>query len=580
MSLEVGVTTKVKSRKTTGNTLLFSLFLTTTQLIAATPLESCNLVTDSHYNETTDLDTQDFQCEINKKNNTSSDEPDTANTVVSEIGNHPGNKIRIVYQDEIYGANLPQDIPDFSYVGYHGGGVPIPMIPVMKTLSPNPSGDDTSRINQAISQVSALPIQANGFRGTLLLKAGTYRVSGTININASGVVLRGEGFSPSGSRILATGTQSRILINIKGGTSVNEVSGTRTPIVSTNNSDLLLAYNSFNVNVQNASNYSVGDDIIIYKNTNDAWIKAVGGEKVQSTPWTASNYKMKFMRTVTKVVGNTITMNSPVPEAIRQSYGGGYVYKYTAPGRIQHVGVENLRLDSTYIVGQENSDEKHAWNGIDFSGIQNGWVDTVYATHFSYGLVAINDSARFITVQNSSMIDPISVITGGRRYSFTITGQSNLVFRNYTRNARHAFPTQAKVSGPNVFLYSASDYDRADSGPHQRWAVGTLYDNIRTRILAINDRLHLGTGHGWPGAQQVFWNPTATTLACQVAPTSKNWLVGGVYRRIPGQFFNPRPQCVAYNVGATPTPQSLYLHQLNKRMGIDAIKALFNYRFP
>ena len=83
-------------------------------------------------------------------------------------------------------------IPDYSHAGCKGGGVSLPTVPVVLTLSPV-SGDDTASIRAAIDQVGTLPVQANGYRGTLLLTAGVYDVAGTVRVNQSGVVLSGVG---------------------------------------------------------------------------------------------------------------------------------------------------------------------------------------------------------------------------------------------------------------------------------------------------------------------------------------------------------------------------------------------------
>ena len=64
-------------------------------------------------------------------------------------------------------------IPDFSHAGYKGGGVPLPTnIPVRVNVSPI-SGDDTANIQAAIDQVGNLAVQPDGYRGTVLLAAGT-----------------------------------------------------------------------------------------------------------------------------------------------------------------------------------------------------------------------------------------------------------------------------------------------------------------------------------------------------------------------------------------------------------------------
>jgi hypothetical protein len=43
-------------------------------------------------------------------------------------------------------------IPDFSYAGYRGGGVPLPNVPVRITLNPSPTGNDIEQIQQAWTQ--------------------------------------------------------------------------------------------------------------------------------------------------------------------------------------------------------------------------------------------------------------------------------------------------------------------------------------------------------------------------------------------------------------------------------------------
>ena len=74
---------------------------------------------------------------------------------------------------------------------------------------------------------------------------------------------------------------------------------------------------------------------------------------------------------------------------------------------------------------------------------------------------------------------PVSQITGGRRYPFNINGQRCLVKHCTSDWGRHSFVTGSRVSGPNVFYRSRSTRDQSDIGPHHRWGVGQLYDNIR-----------------------------------------------------------------------------------------------------
>src|SRR5690349_25137634 len=62
-------------------------------------------------------------------------------------------------------------VPDFSYCGYMLSETPIPDVPV-KVIVPAMNTDATKKIQSAIDYVSSLPLDAAGFRGTVLLEKG------------------------------------------------------------------------------------------------------------------------------------------------------------------------------------------------------------------------------------------------------------------------------------------------------------------------------------------------------------------------------------------------------------------------
>jgi len=129
-----------------------------------------------------------------------SKDPDTGRLIYSKYKNQG--------QD-----NAVNTVPDYSAAGYKGGGVPIPFITSKVVVSPSDSaGDDWENIQSAIDKVSALPIDSNGFRGAVLIKAGDYTVSKTLRIFTSGVVIRGEGSNET--RILYSATQKSNLFEV------------------------------------------------------------------------------------------------------------------------------------------------------------------------------------------------------------------------------------------------------------------------------------------------------------------------------------------------------------------------------
>src|SRR4051795_316259 len=113
---------------------------------------------------------------------------------------YPGTDGRLVYVPDEQGNT----IPDFSHAGYEGGGKPIPSVPVKETVWPV-AGDNTANLQAAIDRVSALPLDKSGFRGAVLTKMGYYKMATPLKIEASGVVLRGEGMGDTGTILIGTG---------------------------------------------------------------------------------------------------------------------------------------------------------------------------------------------------------------------------------------------------------------------------------------------------------------------------------------------------------------------------------------
>jgi hypothetical protein len=114
---------------------------------------------------------------------------------------YPGVGGKLVYVPDEQGNT----ILDSSHAGYAGGGVAIPTLPVRENVWPV-AGDNTENIQAAINKVSARPLDSTGFRGVVLLKAGYYRMATPIRIQASGIVLRGEGMGDTGTILIGTGT--------------------------------------------------------------------------------------------------------------------------------------------------------------------------------------------------------------------------------------------------------------------------------------------------------------------------------------------------------------------------------------
>ncbi|GHV25806.1 hypothetical protein FACS1894176_05260 [Bacteroidia bacterium] len=526
-------------------------------------------------------------------------------------------------------------LPDFSYCGYKGGGVAIPDVTVVATLRAPSGKDDLPIIQSLIDSVATLTPDAQGFRGAILLKKGTYRISAPLKIITGGIVLRGEGNNKAtGTVLLATSPRQYNVI---------EIGENAQPVVLKDSeksiTDAYVPSGTKILHVKDAGNYfKAGDAVIVHRPSTAEWIHTIGMDSIPLRPlkgettndaflrfrkygtatdqngtvqWKEGSKDLLFERTVTSVNGNTITLDIPLTNALQQEYGGATIYRYQFPQRISQCGVENIYGMSVYnpdvkeknqYTGEYCSDEKHANNFVYFYAVENAWVRDVHVEHFDC-CVWTTKYARFITGQDLSATNPISVITGGRRYAYSVWGQMCLFQRCYASHHRHEFVLGASVAGPNAFVDGRGDMTFASSEPHQRWSAGCLYDNIEIKgpdgsLLAVN-RGWYGSGHGWSGAQIVFWNCSAPAIMVMQPPTAQNFAIGskgrildaesagvmeGTLKAINGVSRSNFKYQGVQSVGdgwiewadQYVTPGSLYYQQLQDRLGTEAVKQVTN----
>ena len=135
----------------------------------------------------------------------------------------------------------------------------------------------------------------------------------------------------------------------------------------------------------------------------------------------------------------------------------------------------------------------------------DSWARNITGQHLVYATMEAGTGSRNITLDGGTSIEPISQITGGRRYPFNIEGQFVLMKNMTCDEGRHEFVNNSPSRGPNVFLDGVATNGHADSGTHQRWSTGTLWDNITTNTdINVQNRYASGTGHGWSGRTWLF----------------------------------------------------------------------------
>ena len=462
-------------------------------------------------------------------------------------------------------------LPDFSWAGYMGGGVALPAmssIPVVTELSPDGAADDYQRIQTALDAVSRKAPDARGIRGAVLLGKGEYQISDTLRITQSGVVLRGEGQGKDGTVLIATTTHTdaRFLV-IEGEGRGRSAKQADEPRVS----EITQAYvpvGSNSVTVASAAGYSVGDTIGIERRPNQQWVGSKGINTARFG-WKPKSYNLVFERTVTAIVGNTITFDIPMVDTIDARFGGGRVYRTDTSGRLQQVGLENLRLETLEYKNRKRRDR--AFFAVSAYEVENSWIRNVTVETFSHGF-NLYDGVRFMTIQNAAHLAPGFEVVGGNHYAFNIGGAAQVLFqRCFADKSRHAFTSGSRVQGPNVFLDCLAERSDSDSGPHHRWATGTLFDNLKGVQWRAQNRADAGSGHGWAGAQQLLWNSEFNRIVVQAPPYAMNYAIhnAGSFRK--GSREPNEADGIIDNRGRAILPRSLYLAQLQDRLGAHAV---------
>ena len=467
-----------------------------------------------------------------------------------------------LYAAEDDAASLHR-LPDFSWAGYRGGGVGLPQAEAVQTLSAA-SGDNQAAIQDAIDTVSKRTPDAEGLRGAVVLEAGRYEVSGTLTIAASGVVLRGAGQGEDGTVLVATQAEQHDFIVVQGsGSGLGEVSDSRVAITGD------VPVGSTTISVASTEGFAVGDTVGVVRTPSDDWITTLG---MDAWGWEADSYAISHERRITAVDTEQLTVDIPMVDAIESRWGGGAVFLADLSGRISQVGVEDLRLESVY---DGDEDEDHGWVAVTLARVTSGWVRRVSAVHFGYAAVSIESESSFNTVEEVAMLAPISQVTGSRRYAFNLSdGVGNLFQRCYSEQARHDFVSGSRTTGPNVWLDCYSTQSTNDDGPHHRWATGLLLDNVVSHELHVENRQDSGSGHGWSGAQTMFWNSLAEGVRCDAPVGAMNWTVGSMGEQQEGGWSEAEPFGWWESHGTPVEPRSLYLHQLQDRLGAEAVQAV------
>ena len=445
-------------------------------------------------------------------------------------------------------------IPDFSNCGYKGGGVAIPTVAVKTTLTPI-VGDNAPQIQAAIDNLAKQSLDANGFRGAILLKAGVYEIGATITIKSQGIILRGEGSGTTGT-ILRRTVAGSDAITMTGSGSRSKVSGTTHNVTNT-----YAPVGATWLTLDSVAGLAVGDSIIIHRPDTEAWRTATG----QLDHFQPGDADLDWDRVITEIDGNRIRFDAPITESLDAQWGGGTVYEYTWSTRLTNCGVEDLRADCTLGVDElGNTDGAF----MKLSSTANCWVRRCYDDKMK-GHAMLVSSSKWDTIEDiGSYHNPLTGSHSGASTQIFAGDFSELILwhRITASSGGFEFSGGRQNAGPMAWVECQVPKGFAFSGPHLQWNMGYLWDSLNMAHSLTCIEQHGGEA----GGNHVVWNCESTsTYNFECVPTVHQWIIGAQGDALPTVKANlPPDRVISY--GTHVQPGSLYRAQLYERRGQQA----------
>jgi hypothetical protein len=487
---------------------------------------------------------------------------------------------KMVYKKSAKGDRMM----DFSHAGYMGGGVALPNVPVKVTVKPpsDVTADCTDLIQAAIDQVSAMPLDKGGFRGAVLLAPGTYPCTRTIKITADGVVLRGSGKSENGSIIAMSGEKHTAIIMASG---LNQRVGNRLGNTTANEktikiTDTYIPAGSLNFNVADAKGFKVGDNVEIRKPVTDKWVNFMQMDDLvrdgKPQTWIKSGALLITERRIAAIKGNKIALDVPLVDSYDASYTNDETTMVLANDvkRLKQAGLENLRIVSP---PQAVNHTKALYYAARVNG-EDCWMKDLELIET---MESVGTGGRRITLQRIAVVRKALHEGASKPAEFAPNAGQVLIDRCSVEGDNIWFVALgAGQTGPIVFL-NCNFVGNGRIEGHQRWSTGMLLDNCKAPNGGIDfkNRGSMGSGHGWGTAWSVAWNCEASSYVNQIPPGTYNWVIGstGKSSRLPRPFNNSGPalpEGIFDSQNVRVGPSSLYLTQLEERLGKQALKAI------
>jgi hypothetical protein len=409
---------------------------------------------------------------------------------------------------------------DFSYAGYRNGQTP-PAQPKGATYDVTTYGasaagasDATGAIQAAVNAASA----AGG--GIVFFPAGNYRLEGTVNVTASGVVLRGVG--------------NASVLQFNGGRGIvfsgQIATGAQLALAADGES------RSTEVLVTDASSLAPGDDVSVGWKITPEFV----AEHAMTGTWKVFNgqHAQMFRRQVVSVdttsVPHRVVLDVPLRYTAKVRDGAA-IQKES--GYLREVGLESVAITNATTWSRAWAD--NSIHAVGLKQVADGWVRDVHsvatpgatgqnasdtrAYHLRSSGIIVTQSKR-VSILGSSMENAQNRGSGGNGYLFELSRTSEvLIADSVARNGRHNFiQNWGFGNSGTVFLRCVSSGsellsliggkltpEKAYSEHHHSLAMATLVDDSRLDDgFKFENRGAWSSGAGHTATESVVWRPS------------------------------------------------------------------------
>ncbi|MGC9454001.1 MAG: glycosyl hydrolase family 28-related protein [Phycisphaerae bacterium] len=505
----------------------------------------------------------------------SADAPESAQQLWREFSNAPTQR--------------HSHLPDFSWAGYGYGEREIPEPDVVANVREHGAvGDGQADDTEAFRSAIAAAKDAGG--GAVLVPHGRYRLTGVIHLDASDIVLRGEGVGRStlfferpledAVQKLTDGTgQSRWswsggLLWVGPDNTFDDAGRLRStggyerwgdtedigPVAETAEQGAF----EITLDESTAGRLSPGDLVLInYHDPPDhSLLEFIGGhELMKQADWNRlAGTTFRWPVEIETVEGRTITLRKPLRLPVRRQWN----VKLTTPGpHIREVGIEHLTV--LFPRTQLASHNRYpGYNGIYVQKAVHCWVRDVLIVNADNGILTTS-------IANCTFSD--FTLSGRGHHHGTYSKDTHDVLFDLFRlqaESYHGINCEGLASGV-VWRRGRIDHGTFDS--HRNMPFDLLREHIR-----INSRGRPGGASSagpFAGRRVVHWNVlmtggSADWVACpDYMPNGALVGVRGTdIRRTDHPWAMPPGDkgCIVVDHGRVPNPPSLYDAQLQRRL--------------